>query len=488
MVDKIKYSEDINNLNEQQQNIQDIIRQEAEALSVDPSLAHAVGWMENRFRPEGKSSAGAIGPMQIMPATAKAYGISLEDLKNPATNIKLGIQILKDNLDRYDGNVKAALVAYNGTPTRAKIYLRNNEDPSVLKNETQNYLKQAEVLYPNINEPHGQKSPFDYDMNATEDNKDTGVFGDTDELPEHIINFNPQQEEKPFLDKAIKYAVENPEVPSAGIADALLQSKINKAYNTPQLPIEEPLAKPVTPAQEPVAPTESAGDKWNRKVVGALGPGAESSTEAAKNYNLQENLNKQGQGQQWKVTREGIIRDPLALENERRIQVAQEAQDMEQERIRRVQEEIKRDSPSQRILRGAKSAMQVPAKVGGFGKSKFLGPLSSGASAANAVRAYERADELAMQGDVVGEAIARANAYASGAAAIPATPYIPLDVIKGVGTLGEIGLTGAEMLKDYLFPRESVIKKRPKEIKKADGGYIPISLKHVHFHRQKRNG
>jgi len=476
MADKIKYSDDINNLNEQQQSIQDMIRQEAEAQSVDPSLAHVVGWMENRYRPEGKSSAGAIGPMQIMPATAKSYGISLNELKNPATNIKLGVQILKDNLDRYDGNVRAALVAYNGSPTRANIYLRNNEDPNVLKDETQNYLKQAEALYPNINEPHGQKNPFDYDLNATEDDGDTGMFGDTEPLPDHITNWNPQPSEESLKDKAVKYAIDHFEVPSAGVVDALAQSRINEAYNKPVAPV----AEPVTPVTEPV---ESAGDKWNRKVVGSLGPGAESSTEAAKNYNLQEDLNKQGQGQKWKVTREGIIRDPMALEQERRIQVAQE---QEMERIRAEQERMQRESPVNRVLKAGKQASQLPSKLGSLGKAKFLGPLATGASAANAVRAYERANELEQQGDPVGAEIARLNSYASMVGAIPTTPNVPLNVLKGVGMMGALGLSGAEALRDSMY--KSVVKKRPKEVKMADGGSIPISLKHVSFHRKKRNG
>jgi hypothetical protein len=354
------------------------------------------------------------------------------------------------------------LVAYNGSPTRANIYLRNNEDPSVLKDETQNYLKQAEVLYPNINEPHSSKNPFDYDLDATEDNNgDTGIFGNTDELPEHIINFNPQSSEEPFSDKAIKYAIDHFEVPSAGAVDALAQSRINEAYNKPPTPI----------AESPIV-TESSGDKWNRKVVGALGPGAESSTEAAKNYNLQEDLNKQGQGQQWKVTREGIIRDPLALEQERRIKLAQD--------------QIERESPVNRVLQAGKRASQLPAKLGSIGKAKFLGPIATGASAANAVRAYERADELEQQGDTVGAEIARLNSYASMAGAIPTTPNIPLNIIKGVGTIGALGLSGAEALRDSMY--KSVVKKRPKEVKMADGGSVPISLKHVSFHRKKRNG
>jgi hypothetical protein len=469
MADKIKYSNDIHDLNEQQQSIQDMIRKEAASQRVDPDLAHVVGWMENRYRPTGESSAGAIGPMQIMPATAKAYGVSLADLKDPDTNIKLGVRILKDNLDKYDGNVKAALVAYNGSPTRANIFLRNNESIDVLKPETQGYLQQAAALYPNINERHGEMSdnPFEYDLSTEyEDNKDTGIFGETEELPEHIKNWSLPETEESLKDQAIKYAINQSEVPSVGMIDAYLQSKINKDYNKPVVLGQEPVL--------PAAPAESSGDKWSRKVVGSLGPGAESSTEAAKNYNIQKALNEEGRGAQWQVNREGIIRDPLELEKQRRIQLAQE--------------QIERESPVNRVFRAGKEAIKIPEKVGAFGKAKLLGPLSTGASAANAMRAYEKANELEQAGDYVGAQIARANAYASSAAAIPASPLVPLNVLKGVGTIGELGLTGAEMLKDYLFPYESVTKKKPKELKKADGGSIPLSLRHVYFHRKARGG
>jgi len=473
MADKIKYSNDINDLNEQQKSIQDMIRKEAASQSVDPDLAHVVGWMENRYRPTGESSAGAIGPMQIMPATAKAYGVSLADLKDPDTNIKLGVRILKDNLDKYDGNVKAALVAYNGSPTRANIFLRNNESIDVLKPETQGYLQQAAALYPNINERHGEMSdnPFEYDLSTEyEDNKDTGIFGETEELPEHIKNWSLPETEESLKDKAAQYAVLNPEVPVAGLTDALIQSRINKAYE-PKAPMQEPVS-PATLAEE----AELSGDKWSRKSVGSLGPGAGSTAEAARNYRLQQKLQtaEDVANPKWQVNRAGIIVDPLELEKQRRIQLAQE--------------QIEKESPVNRVFRAGKEAIKIPEKVGAFGKAKFLGPLSTGASAANAVRAYEKANELEQAGDYVGAQIARANAYASSAAAIPATPSVPLNIIKGVGTIGELGLTGAEMLKDYLFPYESVTKKKPKELKKADGGSIPLSLRHVYFHRKARGG
>ena len=52
--------------------------------------------------------------------------------------------------------------------------------------------------------------------------------------------------------------------------------------------------------------------------------------------------------------------------------------------------------------------------------------------------------------------------------------------------MGALGLSGAEALRDSMY--KSVVKKRPKEVKMADGGSVPISLKHVSFHRKKRNG
>lgn len=59
---------------------------------------------------------------------------------------------------------------------------------------------------------------------------------------------------------------------------------------------------PTTPAGE-----ELSGDKWNRKTVGAMGPGAESTTEAARNYRIQQELEAAGEGAKFKASRSGLI-------------------------------------------------------------------------------------------------------------------------------------------------------------------------------------
>ena len=98
----------------------DIIRQQAREKSVDPSLIAAVIYEESKFREGDRSSAGAIGLMQITPSTAHAIAhlsggtaFVTSDLSDPEINISYGTFYLRHLLDRYGGNVVAALAAYN---------------------------------------------------------------------------------------------------------------------------------------------------------------------------------------------------------------------------------------------------------------------------------------------------------------------------------------------------------------------------------------
>jgi soluble lytic murein transglycosylase len=99
---------------------EDVIRQQAEAKDLDPSLVAAVIYTESRFRDQ-TSHAGARGLMQITPDTA-AYiarlsgGTSFEqgDLATPEINIAYGTYYLRYLLRRYGGNEVLALAAYNG--------------------------------------------------------------------------------------------------------------------------------------------------------------------------------------------------------------------------------------------------------------------------------------------------------------------------------------------------------------------------------------
>ncbi|MGH2901054.1 MAG: lytic transglycosylase domain-containing protein, partial [Solirubrobacteraceae bacterium] len=99
---------------------EDIIRQQASAKELDPSLLAAVIYAESRFR-DATSHAGARGLMQITPATAKyiahlSGGTKFEqgDLATPQINISYGAFYLRYLLERYAGNTVLALAAYNG--------------------------------------------------------------------------------------------------------------------------------------------------------------------------------------------------------------------------------------------------------------------------------------------------------------------------------------------------------------------------------------
>lgn len=104
---------------------EDVIRQQAEEKDVDASLIAAVIYSESKFRDE-TSSAGARGLMQITPEAAhyierQSGGTTFElsDLADPELNIRYGTFLLRELLDRYDGDEAAALAAYNAGPGNA---------------------------------------------------------------------------------------------------------------------------------------------------------------------------------------------------------------------------------------------------------------------------------------------------------------------------------------------------------------------------------
>ena len=104
---------------------EDVIRQQADEKGVDAALIAAVIYSESKFSDQ-ESSAGARGLMQITPEAAatiaknsKATSFELEDLGDPEINIRYGTFLLRELLDRYDGDEAAALAAYNAGPGRA---------------------------------------------------------------------------------------------------------------------------------------------------------------------------------------------------------------------------------------------------------------------------------------------------------------------------------------------------------------------------------
>jgi soluble lytic murein transglycosylase len=105
---------------------EDIIRQQAKEKGVDAALIAAVIDTESKFLDGAQSGAGARGLMQITPEAAefieKQSGgttFHVSDLSDPEINIRYGTYLLKELLDRYEGDVVAALAAYNAGPGNA---------------------------------------------------------------------------------------------------------------------------------------------------------------------------------------------------------------------------------------------------------------------------------------------------------------------------------------------------------------------------------
>jgi soluble lytic murein transglycosylase-like protein len=118
---------------------EDMVIKEAQRLGVDPSLALHVLYKEtgNLKNPEtAKSSAGALGVMQLMPKTAKGLGV---DPLDPEENIRGGVTYLKQMYDRYQ-DPTLALAAYNAGPGRLDKALKSGQGIAGLPRETQNYV------------------------------------------------------------------------------------------------------------------------------------------------------------------------------------------------------------------------------------------------------------------------------------------------------------------------------------------------------------
>lgn len=103
---------------------------------VDAALVRAVIAVESAFEPLARSSAGAIGLMQLMPATARSLGVNPTI---PDQNIEGGVRYLAEQIRQF-GGLELALIAYNGGPGFAQRYARGE---TALYGETRDYVRRV---------------------------------------------------------------------------------------------------------------------------------------------------------------------------------------------------------------------------------------------------------------------------------------------------------------------------------------------------------
>jgi hypothetical protein len=109
------------------------IEEIALAEGIEPDLAFGLVRAESEFNHRAKSPVGAVGLTQLMPSTAKYFrvnGTTRHNLYDRDTNLRIGFRYLKTLIDKYDGNVRLALLAYNRGPDRVDQLLRSGINPN----------------------------------------------------------------------------------------------------------------------------------------------------------------------------------------------------------------------------------------------------------------------------------------------------------------------------------------------------------------------
>jgi soluble lytic murein transglycosylase-like protein len=100
-----------------------VIKGAAKDATIQAQLVRAVIVVESGFNPRAVSKRGAIGLMQLQPATAKRYGV--KNIYDPGENVRAGAHYLSDLLARFDSNLELALAAYNAGEEAVERYGRH---------------------------------------------------------------------------------------------------------------------------------------------------------------------------------------------------------------------------------------------------------------------------------------------------------------------------------------------------------------------------
>lgn len=130
---------------------EDVIVEHARQQGVRPDLVRAVVQVESAFNVRARSPKGALGLMQLMPATLRQYGVV--NPFNPTENVRAGVTYLRALLDRYGNDETLALAAYNAGPTAVD---RHGQAVPPYR-ETRNYVAQINRMAGQPTEVRGNR-------------------------------------------------------------------------------------------------------------------------------------------------------------------------------------------------------------------------------------------------------------------------------------------------------------------------------------------
>ena len=430
---------DFGKLTEDQKVTARMIADEARANNVDPELALAIGFRENRFLNRVNPTSGAMGVMQVMPANAEPLGMKIEDLNDPRMNIIAGVRILKENLDRYKGDAKLSAIAYNSRPVVADRFAKHG-DESLLPRETQNYWRDVNNFRDlSIN----GYLPAQAEAQQQQNGVDLG--GQPEPLDEPLQRSNLGEKYD-----AVRYAVADQEggvdkplmtlggagagaIVGAAETGGRTLNKITKAFEASteaakanQLAAEASQAASSRIAGDPNSP----GQKYKAKT--GYGRGTGYTTEEV--ITNRERAKGHGEVTKKLSARYGV---PEAGESilDMMIRKKKEGEIL-------AQEALKQEKTAQAA---AKRANMI-SKTGALARIPIIGPAIAGGS-----MGYDIADliERYEQGDTSGAVIQGIGALGSGLA------MIPHPMTRAAGTVMGAGAIPAVMLNDYLKGRQA---------------------------------
>jgi len=244
----------------------DYVVKEAERQGLDPAIAlHALYRETGGLKdPEkARSKAGAIGVMQLMPATAKSLGV---DPTDPYQNIQGGVTYLKQMQDKYQ-NPQLTLMAYNAGPGRVDKALRSPQGLASLPSETRNYSEGGIAHFA------GKKDSLVQEMQDSDPMQAPDMTGDDALASNSTILNNLRQELRPQ-----PKALVTPDAKPAPVAAPA--TDVAPAATPTPAPAPAPVPAPVPAPPEPAPAGISAfQDPMVAKMLANI---AESKAEAKK--------------------------------------------------------------------------------------------------------------------------------------------------------------------------------------------------------------